>query len=75
MNILEMNIYTYQNVVEFGPSEKTFNEEHLKIGSSVRTKRAIVNMPSEFLPPSLEDPIQSQNTISSTFMNHKNNNL
>ena len=50
-----MNICIPQNVVEFGPSAKTLNEKHLKGGGSVRTKSAIINRPSDFLPTSLAD--------------------
>ena len=38
-----MKICISQNVVEFGPSEKTFNERHLKIRSSVGTNIAVIN--------------------------------
>ena len=75
LDIMEMNTNIANTVVEFGPSEKMFNEKSLKRRSSVDTKSAVVNKPSGFLPPDLETLIQSKNTISSTYMNHNNNNI
>ena len=70
-----MKIWISQNVFEFGPSAKTFNEKHLKGQSILGNKSAIFNRPSDFLPPYLATLIQSQNTISSTSMNYNYNNL
>ena len=39
------------------------------------TKSAIVNTPSEFLPPDLVTWIQPHNTSRSSYTNHNNNNL
>ena len=40
--MMKMKIKTVKNMVEFGPSVKTFNGESLKRGSSVDTNNAIL---------------------------------
>ena len=62
LDIMEMNTNIANTVVEFGPSEKMFNEKSLKRRSSVDTKSAVVNRPSGVIPPFLATSIQSQNT-------------
>ena len=70
-----MKINTTNNVVEFVPSEKNFNEKTLKRRRSVDARSTIDNNTSEFIPQYLSTPIQSQNTIITTYMNYNNNNL
>ena len=62
LDIMEMNTNIANTVVEFGPSEKMFNEKSLKRRSSVDNKSAVVNRPSGVIPPFLATSIQSQNT-------------
>ena len=70
-----MKINTTNNVVEFVPSEKNFNKKTLKRRRSVDARITIDNKTSEFIPQYLSTPIQSQNTIITTYMNYNNNNL
>ena len=53
-----MKICIANTMVEFGISEKNFNEN--------------VNTPYKFIPPDLATPTKSQNTSSSTYMDTNN---
>ena len=48
-----------KNMVEFGPSVKTFNDIYLYSSISVDTKRVIVNKNYVFIPKALTKSINS----------------
>ena len=54
-----MKICIAKTMVEFGPSEKTFNGDYLVKWISVDTKSAIINNTSIFIPQDLATSIQS----------------
>ena len=66
-----MKVYIANTMVEFVHSD-FFQWKHLQRRNSVNPRSAIVNKPSEFLPPAPDNSMQRQNTKILTYIDNNN---